>query len=202
MFPWRPPFPSRSDSGFSRQLATGATCWRAAKGRWGASSAGPRPRAGEGQGSASACRWSQPLRSIPGDRGGIGDQLGSMCMRSCPPSGASLGIKCDQGPQRDWEPAWLCVCLEPSPLGSIPGDCGGLGTSLALCVHMDPPPREHPWGPRGIRDQPAFTYLLPPLPASGMGCTETALPWDPSCLPRLGTPQQNPVPSDARCDLR
>lgn len=43
-------FPQR----FSRQLATGATCWRAAMGRWGMGSADPRPRAGEGQGSASA----------------------------------------------------------------------------------------------------------------------------------------------------
>lgn len=51
-------------------------------------------------------------------------------------------------------------------------------------------------GGRGTSLPTPTCCLLP-----GMGCMETALPWDPRRLPRLGTPQRNPIPSDARRDL-
>lgn len=45
------------------------------------------------------------------------------------------------------------VCVEPSPLGSIAGDCKQLGIAAwwgsgCFCVCMEPSPREHLWGPQ------------------------------------------------------
>lgn len=126
---------------FSRQLATGATCWRAAKGRWGMGLAAPLATGWRGS-RRSRCVQGEPTpREHPWELGGgIGDQLGSMCMQSHPPSGASLEIQCDQGLRRD------------------------LGTSLALCVRGAIPPREHPWGPPEIRDQPGSVCVHGAIP--------------------------------------
>lgn len=62
------------------------------------------------------------------------------------------------------------LCVEPSHVGSIPGDHGGSGTAEDLgpswlCVRGAIAPWDHPWGPQGIGDRAAFTHLLPPLPA-------------------------------------
>lgn len=122
-----------------------------------------------------ACRAVLPQEhpwgsSVIRDHRGIWDQPGSVCAWSHPPLGASLGTA------GDWGPAWLlCVHMDPSPPGSIPGDRGGSGTSLpspTCCLRCLPlawgawrelshgtPAASHAWGPHSKTPSPLMPVV-------------------------------------------
>ena len=143
----------------------------------------------------SLCVRVEPTpREHPWGCRGIRDQPGSKRMRRRPPSGASLGIKCDQGPERDRGPAWVCDCMELYPSGASLGTTGDQGPAW-LCVCVAISPWEHPWGPQGIRNQPGSVGMEPyPLEAS-LGTTGDQEPaWLCVCVAMsLGS-----VPGDRR----